>query len=609
MKNITSSKTIAMVFLALLFAAAPGGADGGGNIYVAGIVFNGARQIKAGALKKLMEIKAPSKVPLAKAPILDESVLKDDISSIVKYYQSNGYFDASARFSLRMNEAGSAAEVVIDVNEGGPSIIKDIAVETHGTDTAELKKKLYGQITVKQGKRFEYEVYDTSKKQIEVYLVNNGYSSAVVSGKVRVNKKRHTVSVEFLVDEGMLRRFGEVSVRGNNSVKTKDITDELFFKPGELFSRAKLTQSQMKIFSLGLFKSVNVSPVVVDTSPVVAVDVIVAEGDKMAVKFGVGYLTEAKFTAQTEWDRYYLWGSPRTLSLTAGYSSIIEDVSIKLLQPYFFSRKNELSITGDINREDEVSYTNEKISSQLMLKRTISSKLSAFGAYNLEVNRPIDIQTSLQEVLQETVPGTLYYVSSISAGINYISVDQPSYPSHGGTYSLYVEPATFLLGSQVDYFKAVIENHLYGVIVDDLILATREKFGVIIPSRFTKDIPIFKRYFSGGSYSVRGYGYQQIGPKDSLGNPTGGQSLFEANVELRYPIIGKVKGVLFLDAGNVYATTPDIDFYEMSYGTGIGIRYVTPIGPLGLDAGFPVDHLKSILFDQLNVYISIGQSF
>ncbi|OGS11040.1 MAG: hypothetical protein A2386_00510 [Elusimicrobia bacterium RIFOXYB1_FULL_48_9] len=144
--------------------------------------------------------------------------------------------------------------------------------------------------------------------------------------------------------------------------------------------------------------------------------------------------------------------------------------------------------------------------------------------------------------------------------------------------------------------------------ISEFIIASRLKFGFISPSRFTADIPIFKRFFSGGSYSVRGYGFQQIGPKDEAGNPLGGRYQIEGNIELRYPIVGKLKGIVFVDSGSIYQTNFSFNESELSYGVGTGVRYVTPIGPIGIDLAFPV-LLRQINFDAYNFYLTIGQGF
>ena len=604
-----TAKRSFIVAAALLFIMfAPLRAENTGAVPVGSIEITGARELNAGDVKKVMETKFPSWMPFARHPKLDEGVLKNDMKNIEIYYQANGYFEASAAYMIMKDKNNMSAKVAIKIVEGPPSLVDKITLITSGRDLA-LLTKLSSLIELERGKRFRYELYEASKKKMQVYLNDNGYGSAVIAGKALVNRDARAVEAVFTVNEGPLQRFGETAVTGNKDVKTKDIIAELDFKPGELFSNAKLDQSRVNIFNLGLFRSVTLTPAISSGSAVVPVNVEAPEGDKRQIRLGIGYGAEAKVRTSVQWSRYYLWGSPRTLTFGASYSSIEENLTARIFQPYFIDRKNSLTVTGAFDRVAAVSYTNEQISSQLQIKRNFMDNLSVFTAYNLEVNRPVDLQDILISDILAATPGSSYFISSLSAGLNYSFVDNPAYPSHGFTFSLYFEPATYLLGSQVDYLKGVTECHLYGVLINDLIVASRLKFGFIKPSRTTTDIPIFKRFFSGGSYSVRGFGFQQIGPKDPEGNPLGGDYQFEGNIELRYPIKGNLKGVIFMDSGDVYQSNFSLNAYDLSYGVGTGIRYVTPIGPLGIDLAFPVEHLQPINFSSYYFYLTIGQGF
>ena len=607
MAQLVKRSTIFVMAL-VVFLSVLSRAENAGKALIGSVEFRGVKALKAGDIKKVMDTKFPGWLPFAKKPALEESILKSDMKSIETYYRANGYFDASASYTVIKSRKNAPSKLVISITEGRPSIVDRIIVSASGQDEA-LLSKLDGLVELERGKRFRYTQYEESKKKMQRYLSDNGYGSAAVTGKARVNKSAHSVDAVYSVNEGRFQRFGEVHISGNKEVRRKDIADELVFKPADEFSNSKLDQSRNKIFSLGIFRSVSVTPVISSASAVVPVNVEVVEGDKRQVRLGIGYAPEAKIRTSAQWSRFYLFGRPRTLTLGAAYSAIEESVTAKVFQPYFLDRLNSMTVTGSFDKETAASYTNEKISSQFQVKRDFQDNLSVFTAYNLEVNKLVNLRDTLLSGIFAGTPGSSYFISSLSAGLNYAFVDSLTYPSHGFTYSQYFEPATFLLGSEVDYLKGVSECHLYGVLFNEVIVASRFKFGFIRPSRFTADIPIFKRFFSGGSYSVRGYGFQQIGPKDASGNPLGGQYLFEGNIEFRYPIMGNLKGVVFADSGEVYQSEFIFNAEGLSYGVGTGVRYVTPIGPLGIDLAFPVQHFNPIDFSLYYLYLTIGQGF
>jgi outer membrane translocation and assembly module TamA len=123
------------------------------------------------------------------------------------------------------------------------------------------------------------------------------------------------------------------------------------------------------------------------------------------------------------------------------------------------------------------------------------------------------------------------------------------------------------------------------------------------------NIPIFIRLFSGGARSVKGYPYQKLGPLDSNGKPTGGLTLFEGGVEGRFPIWRKLQGVVFSDFGQLSQSAWTVDFSEILYTIGLGLRYNTLVGPIRVDLGYQLNPPAEADFDRLQLHISIGMTF
>ena len=139
--------------------------------------------------------------------------------------------------------------------------------------------------------------------------------------------------------------------------------------------------------------------------------------------------------------------------------------------------------------------------------------------------------------------------------------------------------------------------------------AKRIQFGFIQPFGSTGefDVPVFKRFFAGGSASMRGFPFQRLGPLDEDDDPLGGNSILIGNLETRFPLYRKIGGVLFLDYGNVYPSSLSYDFGDIRYAAGAGLRYNTIVGPIRVDLGYalnPVDELSRV-----QLFISIGQAF
>jgi translocation and assembly module TamA len=168
---------------------------------------------------------------------------------------------------------------------------------------------------------------------------------------------------------------------------------------------------------------------------------------------------------------------------------------------------------------------------------------------------------------------------------------------NGYYVDFYVERSDKAIGSDFDYVKAILELR-YIKSYDKLIFGIKTRIGSI-----NSDVPVFKRFYTGGSVTNRGYNFRDLGLKDSEGVPRGGVSMIDVLSEVRYEVFNKFYLVGFYDSSmlNLQPHTFDTKFYD-SYG--FGMRYLTAIGPVRLDFGFPRDDSGDWTF-----HISIGQTF
>ena len=142
-----------------------------------------------------------------------------------------------------------------------------------------------------------------------------------------------------------------------------------------------------------------------------------------------------------------------------------------------------------------------------------------------------------------------------------------------------------------------------------MVFAKRFQLGSIYTFATTEesDVPIFKRFFAGGSNSMRGFGYQKLGVLDSSEDPVGGNSLLVGNIELRFPLYKKLTGITFVDYGNVYSESFNYPLDELRYAAGSGLRYNTVVGPLRLDFGYAINPNPDLR--RYQIFLSLGQAF
>jgi outer membrane protein insertion porin family len=177
-------------------------------------------------------------------------------------------------------------------------------------------------------------------------------------------------------------------------------------------------------------------------------------------------------------------------------------------------------------------------------------------------------------------------------------------PTAGSLALINLQYNGFAFPIEYPFYKAVLDARRY-ISIDELVLALRFKIGGIDAKSDDDFIPVEERFYSGGGYSVRGWARHELGPKDDRGSPVGGSSLIEISSELRYPILGIVSGVAFIDGGNVWLEEFSYPLSELRYSAGLGIRIKTPIGPVRLDVATPVFDEE----DKIQFHFSIGHAF
>jgi outer membrane translocation and assembly module TamA len=198
---------------------------------------------------------------------------------------------------------------------------------------------------------------------------------------------------------------------------------------------------------------------------------------------------------------------------------------------------------------------------------------------------------------------------------------------HGYVATLHLEQAGKLLGGSFDYYELTGEGRYY-IPIGGAVVAMRARAGSIDGLGRSQDlppdpntgrsrgaVPFFKRYFLGGATNLRGWGRFDVAPLSGRGLPLGGHTMMHFSTEVRVPIWGNLGAVAFIDGGNVWTNPWDVNFGDLRYDVGPGIRYKTPIGPVRLDLGYQLNPIEGLLVNgkpesrRFRVHFSIGQAF
>ena len=652
MRKIDTSGFFLLLFLMIALMAGISDASVDDNniaLKVQEVRFIGVEKVDKKELAESLMAKAPVFWKFWEPdPVIHAQDLKNDILRIKQYYQARGYYQATAEYEItpvhpedvaadpanrqQSPDQGSDTgkveapeyDISFHINEGPPVIIRDISINCLCDLETLSDEQILAAVPLKTGRIFISGEYEQSKAIMKKLLGNRAYPFASVSGNATVDLNDNSAKITFDVKPGELYNFGDVRITGNEDyVREEVIRRAMTFKSGREFAAKELDESRRNLFDLNIFTTALISTGDPEKEKhTVPIDIVVKPRKKRSVKLGVGYGTDDGLRLQAAWSYRNLTGWADRLTFRARRSDILENLYAEYLIPYFMASRNNLVSTAGFKREEKDYYTLRQASAEISFYRKLEACwFSTFG-YNLEINRPENVRVEDSEGLVDPRDTENYLVSSVKFNIERNTVDDVLNSRKGTAVTLSIEDASGYLGSEISYIRPGIEAKMFVPMPWDMVLAGRVNIRTIRQSGDTEYIPISKQFFLGGSKSVRGFGFEELGVIDEndVIRSVSGLSSFVGNLELRFPIYEEFGGVVFLDSGALYDSSFTFNVNSLRYTSGLGLRYNTIIGPIQLDFGYQLNPAKSaasddpLLVNLLNkdrwyLHFNIGQTF
>ncbi len=542
-------------------------------------------------------------------PVFQPEVLAEDVARLKEVYRRAGFYHTEITTDIA--EQLDAVQITLHIQEGPRIRISHLEVSVVAAPQVQAALRdfvKHGPLA--KGECFTEKGFDALKKEIVGYLMDRGYPKARVEGEVLIDPEENTAAVYVQVWPGPFARFGPIRVQGQQATPEALIRRALRVHTGEPFSLAKIIATQERLYEMDLFRSVNVTPEEVPAEQTdIPVVVGVTERKPRSLKLGAGYGSWDQFRARAVLRYRNLGGGGRVLELGAKYSRLDTRLEGSFLNPMLFGSQVDLVVNGGFLRRFYPSFSDRAFYSRALLEKEIAERTKVYVGHGLEFARPFGITDLALQILRETESGKLYTVNMLLWGLTRDTVDNPADPQKGGQFYLLGEYAPDVISPQAQFVQSTVEVRRYQNLgAKNVVLAGRVKFGLIPPIQGTEQVPIFRRFFAGGPGSMRAYRLYYLGPRDPAGNPLGGESLFLTNLELRFPLYGEFRGVTFVDAGNVFYKLKNTDLGQIKYGAGFGLRYQTPIGPIGLELAWPLNPIDR-KNDVYQVIFNIGHSF
>jgi outer membrane protein assembly complex protein YaeT len=598
-----------------------------GTVTVHSLKFNGVKAVDEGRLKDALATKKSSKLPWGKKAYFDRSRFDADLKRIQAFYADRGYPDARVTgFDVKLNDKQDQVDVTLTIVEGDP--VKVAAVDFEGFDVIppDHLNKLKKGIPLKLGEPRDRQLVVTTHEMALNELKDHGYPYAKVATSEDDGADGKQSALTFTADPGKLAHFGPVQIEGNRAVSERVIERELTFKPGDLYRRSVVQDSQRRLYGLELFQFANIEPQNAEQQPTdVPMHVTVAEGKHQRMNFGVGYGTEEKGRVDAEYHHLNFLGGARSAGVHVRYSSLDRGARVDFNQPYFFAPHFSLGAEGQQWYTFTPAYRTIVSGGKLLLthrwnERTswTTSITSEHDSSSIEpsVRNDPTLRASLIALgLDPTTDEQNGTLNALGFDFQHSTTDNLLNAHRGFQFAFHAEEAGRVVPGTFNYVAFSADGRHYAAFGDRVVLASRLQLGNIRPyGNADSNVPFSKRFFLGGATSIRGWGRFEVSPL-SGGQPIGGDSMLAFSEELRAMLRGNFGAVLFVDAGNVWDASFGYKLTSLLWAVGPGLRYQTPVGPIRFDFGYQLTPTPDLVVNGVSPYrrwrihFSIGQAY
>ncbi len=558
--------------------------------------------------------------------LVDET-LEEDLSNLRSYYALQGFTQAQVGpAEIDVNEADNSISVSVPIVEGPRRRVVEVTFD--GLKAFEPGRQAFA---LEAGGPFHPRRVEDTVAEVRALCEDLGYLSAQVSSRVEWDATERLASVTIEVLEGPRVTVDRIILRGNVVTRTEVLRRSIGLRSGDPVSRRRLLRVQRELYRLGIFSRVEVrlAPSM-PFAPSRDILVRLEEGRPQKGSLGVGYDSEDGFRTLLGYAHSNLLGRAVATRFDLRLSQRERQARLLFRQPFVSRLRAPITYSIFGVEQQKESFDSERrgvqIDTEILRERFTFGLLLTVKQVRVLAPDPalqaIEIERELQEV----------EIASLTPRFSIDRRNDPLVPTRGWTLGLQTEYAFPSLGGKAEFVKLFGQHTSYldlgrlGVLASSLRVGAIEPLGSATPSDPTVPagldsalIPISERFFAGGRTTHRAYRRDLLGvpgetlllvPLDDGGVrrvPIGGNGLLLANFDYRFPIVGSVGGTVFLDAGNVFGEVGTIDPDELELGAGVGVRYLSPIGPLRLEVGWKIDPERdergSVLF------LSFGNPF
>lgn len=536
-----------------------------------------------------------------------------DIERIQQALRAEGYYDGKVGFELAEPDGSEGRGPIAAITEAPPQVVVRFSIVpgpryTYGNTALALGDNPDGfvppataDLGLVSGEPARTQPVIDADAEVLRRAREAGFALAKTGQReVVVDHDTRRMEVTLRLDPGRRASFGDVAFTGSKGIDEGFLRSQVPFAKGERYDPELVDESQSNLFDTDLFSTIIIRPAeTLTTEGFLDYGYELRQRPQRSVGAAVGFQTDQGPNTRLFWEHRNFFGAGERFRTQLDASLVEQSLSVSLDKPDFWHPRQNLVNEVTLRNQDLDAYKATSLGAGTALEREFTDNLT--GSLGIAFR-----YASIEDQLR---PREEFALLSLPASIDWDFANDRFSPTGGGTVQLTGAPYVDLLEPSRRFFKARLTHTRYLSLVaaPQVVLALRGSLGTLFGVD-TERVPADERFYAGGGGSIRGIAYQKAGPLDENDDPLGGRSVAEGSVELRLRLRNDLGAVLFVDGGTVFDDPVPGGGERVLFGAGPGLRYFTPIGPVRLDVGFPLNP-RSGVDDAFQLYISIGQAF
>lgn len=530
----------------------------------------------------------------------------EDVLLMKRLLAASGWFDAQVRPRIDRPDGQGPLAVTLDVSPGKRFALSSITIDAAPTLPPDL---IQSNLSLQPGAPVIAEEVLAAEAKVALALPENGYPFAELGARdILLDPDMGTADYTLPVTVGPRGTFGAIRSEGSEAFGADHVQTLARFKAGQLYDSRQVDDLRQALIATGLFRAVAVEPRRTGTpgpDGTEQVDLVIRQeaGPPRVIAATAGYGTGEGFRVEASWTHRNLFRPEGALIVSGLAGTQEQGGSVTFRRANAGRRDRTFELAGELKRASTDAYSayTGRLAGRVSYDSTPIWQKRLTYAYGAQL---IGTSESLFDPRRSARVRRGYAIAGLTGQVGWDMTDSLLDPTRGFRLTALAEPEGALRGGFTPYARLRLDGSGYYQVAENIVLAGRVRVASIQGAELDRIAPS-RRLYAGGGGSVRGFAFQQLGPRDINNDPTGARSLNEAALEVRYRF-GDYGVVGFVDMGQAYASALP-DFSDLRVGVGLGARIYTNFGPMRLDVATPLRRRPNE--SRINVYVSIGQAF